>query len=59
MPRSASISPGTRTSPATSGSEEVFDVTTGVHRSVYLVERLAEHFRTLRGGVISFHRELE
>ena len=33
--------------------------TGGRHRSVYLVERLAEHFRTLRGGVISFHRELE
>jgi len=33
--------------------------TGGRHRSVFLVERLAEHFRTLRGGVISFHRELE
>ena len=33
--------------------------TGGRHRSVYLVERLAEYFRTLRGGVISFHRELE
>jgi UPF0042 nucleotide-binding protein len=34
--------------------------TGGRHRSVYLVERLAEAFRAARGGtVISFHRELE
>jgi UPF0042 nucleotide-binding protein len=34
--------------------------TGGRHRSVYLVERLAEAFRAARGGtVIAFHRELE
>lgn len=33
--------------------------TGGRHRSVYLVERLAEHFRASREGVLTFHRELE
>ncbi len=33
--------------------------TGGRHRSVYLAERLAEHFRTTREQVLSFHRELE
>jgi UPF0042 nucleotide-binding protein len=33
--------------------------TGGRHRSVYLVEQLAAHFRTRRGGVLTFHRELE
>lgn len=33
--------------------------TGGRHRSVYLVERLAAHFRTHRDGVLTFHRELE
>jgi UPF0042 nucleotide-binding protein len=33
--------------------------TGGRHRSVYLVERLAEAFREARGTVIAFHRELE
>jgi UPF0042 nucleotide-binding protein len=33
--------------------------TGGRHRSVYLVERLAESFRASRETVISFHRELE
>lgn len=33
--------------------------TGGRHRSVYLVERLAEHFRARRQGVLTFHRELE
>ncbi|MFN9737128.1 MAG: RNase adaptor protein RapZ, partial [Pseudomonadota bacterium] len=33
--------------------------TGGRHRSVYLVERLAEHFRNEHGNVIAFHRELE
>ncbi len=32
--------------------------TGGQHRSVYLVERLSEHFRRLRAGVLSRHREL-
>lgn len=32
--------------------------TGGYHRSVYLVERLAAHFRTLRGNVLARHREL-
>lgn len=32
--------------------------TGGRHRSVYLVETLAEHFMTSRGQVLSFHREL-
>ncbi len=33
--------------------------TGGRHRSVYLAERLAEHFRTRREQVLTFHRELE
>lgn len=33
--------------------------TGGRHRSVYLVERLAEAFRPSRAAVITFHRELE
>ncbi|WP_109124033.1 RNase adapter RapZ [Dyella sp. C11] len=33
--------------------------TGGRHRSVYLVEKLAAHFRARRGGVLTFHRELE
>lgn len=32
--------------------------TGGRHRSVYVVERLAEHFRAGRDGVLVFHREL-
>ena len=33
--------------------------TGGRHRSVYLCERLAEHFRAAREQVLTFHRELE
>lgn len=33
--------------------------TGGRHRSVYLAERLAEHYRTSRDQVLTFHRELE
>jgi UPF0042 nucleotide-binding protein len=33
--------------------------TGGRHRSVYLCERLAEHFRKTREQVLTFHRELE
>ena len=33
--------------------------TGGRHRSVYLCERLAEHFRTIREQALTFHRELE
>ncbi len=33
--------------------------TGGRHRSVYLVERLAEHYRATREQVLTFHRELE
>jgi RNase adapter protein RapZ len=33
--------------------------TGGRHRSVYLAERLAEHFRASREAVMTFHRELE
>jgi UPF0042 nucleotide-binding protein len=33
--------------------------TGGRHRSVYLAERLAEHFRGTRAQVLTFHRELE
>lgn len=33
--------------------------TGGRHRSVYLVEKLAAHYRSLREGVLTFHRELE
>ena len=33
--------------------------TGGKHRSVYLVEKLAAHFRTSCNGVLTFHRELE
>ncbi len=33
--------------------------TGGRHRSVHLVERLAEHFRTTYKQVLSYHRELE
>ena len=33
--------------------------TGGRHRSVYLVEKLAAHFRAHREGVLTFHRELE
>jgi UPF0042 nucleotide-binding protein len=33
--------------------------TGGRHRSVYLAERLAEHFRATRAQVLTFHRELE
>lgn len=32
--------------------------TGGYHRSVYLVERLASHFRKARGNVLTRHREL-
>lgn len=32
--------------------------TGGRHRSVYLIERLADHFRETREGVLVFHREL-
>jgi UPF0042 nucleotide-binding protein len=32
--------------------------TGGYHRSVYLVERLATHFRTARSNVLTRHREL-
>ena len=33
--------------------------TGGRHRSVYLAEKLAEHFRKTREQVLTFHRELE
>lgn len=33
--------------------------TGGKHRSVYVVERLAEHFRQTRDQVLTFHRELQ
>ena len=33
--------------------------TGGRHRSVYIAERLAEHFRQKREQVLTFHRELE
>ncbi|HRQ65893.1 MAG TPA: RNase adapter RapZ [Xanthomonadaceae bacterium] len=33
--------------------------TGGRHRSVYLAERLADHFRENRDAVMTFHRELE
>ncbi len=33
--------------------------TGGRHRSVYLAEQLAEHFRDAREQVLTFHRELE
>ena len=33
--------------------------TGGRHRSVYLVEKLAAHYRNQRQGVLTFHRELE
>ena len=33
--------------------------TGGRHRSVYLVEKLAAHYRLNREGVLTFHRELE
>jgi UPF0042 nucleotide-binding protein len=33
--------------------------TGGRHRSVYLAERLAEHFRAGREAVMTFHREIE
>ena len=33
--------------------------TGGRHRSVHLVERLAEHFRQNYQQVLSYHRELE
>jgi RNase adapter protein RapZ len=33
--------------------------TGGRHRSVFLAERLAEHFRATRAQVLTFHRELE
>jgi UPF0042 nucleotide-binding protein len=33
--------------------------TGGRHRSVYLVERLAAHYRETREGVLTFHRELD
>ncbi len=33
--------------------------TGGRHRSVYLVEKLADHYRNQREGVLIFHRELE
>jgi RNase adapter protein RapZ len=33
--------------------------TGGKHRSVYIVERLAEHFRETRDQVLTFHRELQ
>lgn len=33
--------------------------TGGRHRSVYLVEKLAAHYRAMRENVLTFHRELE
>jgi UPF0042 nucleotide-binding protein len=33
--------------------------TGGRHRSVYLVERLAEHYRPQRNEVLTFHREID
>jgi RNase adapter protein RapZ len=33
--------------------------TGGRHRSVFLVEKLAEHFRSRRGSALTFHREIE
>jgi UPF0042 nucleotide-binding protein len=33
--------------------------TGGRHRSVYLVEKLAAHYRAQRDGVLAFHRELD
>jgi UPF0042 nucleotide-binding protein len=33
--------------------------TGGRHRSVYIAERLADHYRASRDQVLSFHRELE
>jgi UPF0042 nucleotide-binding protein len=33
--------------------------TGGRHRSVYLVEQLAAHYREQRDGVLTFHRELD
>jgi RNase adapter protein RapZ len=33
--------------------------TGGRHRSVYLAEQLAEHFRAMHRQVLSYHRELE
>jgi len=33
--------------------------TGGRHRSVYLAERLTEHFRERHTQVLTFHRELE
>ena len=33
--------------------------TGGRHRSVYLVEKLASHYRARREGVLTYHRELE
>ena len=33
--------------------------TGGRHRSVYLVEQLAAHYRATREGVLTFHRELD
>ena len=33
--------------------------TGGRHRSVYLVEKLAAHYRSRREGVLTFHRELD
>jgi len=33
--------------------------TGGRHRSVYLVEQLAAHYRAAREGVLTFHRELD
>jgi len=33
--------------------------TGGKHRSVYIVERLAEHFRQTRDQVLTFHREIQ